>query len=112
MYIMYNILCIYIYIYILCIIYYRIFVIYEYYVFHLATTLAAAKLLNPCLQIAACPKPMLSCFDALTASLLSSGVKIFLPFESPYMTSFLTSIGTFFLSRTVFEIFDFKVFRV
>ena len=34
------------------------------------------------------------------------------PFESPYMTSYLTSIGTFSLSRTVFEIFDFKVFRV
>ena len=28
------------------------------------------------------------------------------------MTSYLTSIGTFSLSRTVFEIFDFKVFRV
>ena len=38
--------------------------------------------------------------------------KIFSPFESPYMPSFLTSIGTFSLSRTVFEIFDFKVFRV
>ena len=38
--------------------------------------------------------------------------KIFLLFESPYMTSYLTSIDTFSLSRTVFEIFDFKVFRV
>ena len=38
--------------------------------------------------------------------------KIFSPFESPYMTSYLTSIDTFFLSRTVFEIFNFKVFRV
>ena len=38
--------------------------------------------------------------------------KIFSPFESPYMTSYLTSIDTFSLSRTVFEIFDFKVFRV
>ena len=38
--------------------------------------------------------------------------KIFPPFESPYMTSYLTSIDTFPLSRTVFEIFDFKVFRV
>ena len=37
---------------------------------------------------------------------------IFSPFESPYMTSYLTPIDTFFLSRTVFEIFDFKVFRV
>ena len=34
--------------------------------------------------------------------------KIFSPFESPYMTSYLTSIDTFFLSRTVLEIFDFK----
>ena len=39
------------------------------------------------------------------------GSKIFSPFESSYMTSYLTSIDTFFLSRTVFEIFDFKVFR-
>ena len=38
--------------------------------------------------------------------------KIFSPFESPYRTSYLTSIYTFSLSRTVFEIFDFKVFRV
>ena len=40
------------------------------------------------------------------------GSKIFSPFESPYMTSYLTSIDTFSLSRTVFEIFDFEVFRV
>ena len=38
--------------------------------------------------------------------------KIFSPFESSYMTSYLTSIDTFSLSRTVFEIFDFKLFRV
>ena len=38
--------------------------------------------------------------------------KIFSPFESPYMTSYLTYIDTFSLSRTVIEIFDFKVFRV
>ena len=38
--------------------------------------------------------------------------KIFSPFESPYMTSYLTAIDTFFLSRTVLKIFDFKVFRV
>ena len=38
--------------------------------------------------------------------------KIFPPFESPYTTSYLTHIDTFSLSRTVFEIFDFKVFRV
>ena len=37
---------------------------------------------------------------------------IFPPFESPYMTSHSTPIDTFSLSRTVFEIFDFKVFRV
>ena len=38
--------------------------------------------------------------------------KIFWPFESPYMTSYLTSIHTFSLSRTIFEIFEFKVLRV
>ena len=38
--------------------------------------------------------------------------KKFLPFESPCMTSYLTSIDTFSLSRMVPEIFDFKVFRV
>ena len=40
------------------------------------------------------------------------GSKIFSPFESPYVTSYLTSIDMFSLSRTVFEIFNFKVFRV
>ena len=40
------------------------------------------------------------------------GSKNFIPFESPYMTSFLTSMDTLSLSRTVFEIFDFEVFRV
>ena len=38
--------------------------------------------------------------------------KLFSPFKSPYMTSYLTSIDILSLSRTVFEIFDFKVFRV
>ena len=38
--------------------------------------------------------------------------KIFIPFESPYMTSYLTSMNTISLSRTIFEIFDFKVSRV
>ena len=38
--------------------------------------------------------------------------KVFPFFERPFMTSYLTSIDTFSLSRTVFEIFDFKVFRV
>ena len=38
--------------------------------------------------------------------------KIFLPFESPYKTSYLTSIETFSLSHTVSEISDFKDFRV
>ena len=40
------------------------------------------------------------------------GSKIFSPFESPCMTSYLTSIDTFSLSSTVFEIIDLKVFRV
>ena len=40
------------------------------------------------------------------------GSKFFIPFESSYMTSYLTSIDTSFLSRTVFEIFDFTIFRV
>ena len=40
------------------------------------------------------------------------GSKNFVPFESPYMTSYLTSIDNISPSRTVFEIFDFKVFRV
>ena len=40
------------------------------------------------------------------------GSKIFFSFERPYTTSYLTSIDTISLSRTVFEIFDFKVFRV
>ena len=40
------------------------------------------------------------------------GQQIFLLFESQYMTSYLTSMDTISLSRTVSEIFDFKVFRV
>ena len=40
------------------------------------------------------------------------GSKTIIPFERPYMTSYLTSMDTISLSRTVFEIFDFKVFRV
>ena len=39
------------------------------------------------------------------------GSKIFPSFESLCMTSYLTSIDIFSLSRTVFQIFDFKVFR-
>ena len=38
--------------------------------------------------------------------------KEYKPFESPYMTFYLTSMDTIPLSRTVFEIFDFKVFKV
>ena len=38
--------------------------------------------------------------------------KFCIPFESPYMTSYITLIDTFSLSCTVFEIFDFKLFRV
>ena len=40
------------------------------------------------------------------------GWKKFIPFESPYMTSYLTFMNTISLSGNVFEIFDFKVFRV
>ena len=40
------------------------------------------------------------------------GSKMFLPFESTYMTSYLTSMDTFSLSCTVPEIFDIKIFRV
>ena len=40
------------------------------------------------------------------------GSKNFIPFESPYMTSYLTSMDTISLSRTVLEIFKFKNFRV
>ena len=43
---------------------------------------------------------------------VTRGQKKCSPFESPYMTSYFTSIHTFSLSRTVFEIFDFKLFRV
>ena len=38
------------------------------------------------------------------------GSRKFILFENPYMTSYLTSMDTISLSRTVFEIFDFKVF--
>ena len=40
------------------------------------------------------------------------GSKNFILFESPYMNCYLTSLDTISLSRTVFEIFDFEVFRV
>ena len=40
------------------------------------------------------------------------GSKNVIPFESPYMTSYLTSMDNISLSRTVFEIFDFKVLGV
>ena len=40
------------------------------------------------------------------------GSKKCIPFESPYMTSYLTSMDNISLTRTVFEIFHFKVFRV
>ena len=49
------------------------------------------------------------CFSTLKSHMRS---KIFASFESPYMTSYLTSIDTFSLSCTVPEIFDFKLFRV
>ena len=40
------------------------------------------------------------------------GSENFIPLESPHMTSYLTSMDTISLSRTLSEIFDFKVFRV
>ena len=40
------------------------------------------------------------------------GSKRFTPFENPYMTSYSTSMDNISLSRTVFEVFDFKVFWV
>ena len=40
------------------------------------------------------------------------GSKNCILFESSYMTSYLTSMGTISLSRTVCEILDFNVFRV
>ena len=40
------------------------------------------------------------------------GSKIFSPFESPCMTSYLTSVDIFSLSRTVFEKILVKIFRV
>ena len=40
------------------------------------------------------------------------GSNFFIPFEIPYMTPYLTSIDTISLSRTVLEIFNFKMFRV
>ena len=40
------------------------------------------------------------------------GSKKIIPFERPYMTFYLTSVDTISLSRTVFEIFDFKIFKV
>ena len=42
----------------------------------------------------------------------SSGIEKIILFEGPYMTSYLTSMDTICLSRTVFDKFDFKVFRV
>ena len=39
------------------------------------------------------------------------GSNFFILFESPYMTSYLTSMDNIFLSCAVFEIFNFKVFR-
>ena len=50
--------------------------------------------------------------DLWPLKVIWSRSKQFIPFESPYMTSYLTSMDNISLSRTVFEIFDFKVFRV
>ena len=38
--------------------------------------------------------------------------KYFIPSERPYLTSYLICMDAFSLSLTVFEIFDFKIFRV
>ena len=38
--------------------------------------------------------------------------EVFIPFDSPFLTSYQTSIDTYSLSRTVFEIVGFKDFRV
>ena len=38
--------------------------------------------------------------------------KLFSTFKSPYRNSYLTSVYTFSLSCTVFEVFDIKVFKV
>ena len=51
----------------------------------------------------------MNCFETPKGHL---GSKQFIPFESPYMTSYLTYMDNISLSRTVSEIFDFKVFRV
>ena len=40
------------------------------------------------------------------------GRKKFIPFGCPYVTPYSTSMDTISLSRTVLEIFDFKIFRV
>ena len=40
---------------------------------------------------------------------MSSGVRDFMPFESPYIISYLTFMDNISLSRTVFEIFDLKI---
>ena len=55
----------------------------------------------------------LQTFQGLTFDLWrSSEVKYFIQFESTYMTSYSTTIDTFPLSFTVFEIFDFKLLWV
>ena len=57
-------------------------------------------------------------FRVLPRPLTSEGhlkSKNCIQFERPYMTSYFTAMDTLLsisLSRTVFEIFDFKVFRV
>ena len=40
------------------------------------------------------------------------GSKTSMPFESPYIFSYLTSLNNISLFRTVFKVFDFKIFRV
>ena len=55
-------------------------------------------------------------FNVFRVWLLTSksplGLKKVIPFESPYMASYLTSMETTSLSCTVFELFDFKIVRI
>ena len=61
-------------------------------------------------ELIASPPPRVLGFDLdIQPQMVIWGQKI-IPFESPYMTSYLTSMDNISLSRTVFEIFDFQSF--
>ena len=55
-------------------------------------------------------------FNVFRVSPLTSkshlGLKKVIPFESPYMNSYLTSMDTISLSCTIFELFDSKIFGI